>query len=96
MNTKSKSLIRCGEKDSNRPTHLEVLNYLKNNYYEETYQFVEKSTELLTESNISDIVGKYLNNGLSEDKKLLIQKYLMWKVKKMEEVYFGKEELDVD
>jgi len=96
VDTKSKSLIRCGEKDSNRPTHLEVLNYIKNNYYEETYQFVEKSTELLTESNISDIVGKYLNNGLSEDKKLLIQKYLIWKVKKMKEVYFGKEELDVD
>ena len=50
----------------------------------------------MTESNISDIVGKYLSNELSEDRKLLIQKYLLWKVKKMKEVYFGKEELDVD
>lgn len=96
MDTKSKSLIRCKEKDSNRPTHLEVLKYIKNNYYEETYQFVEKASELLTESNVSNIVRKYMSNELSEDKKILIQKYLLWKVEKMEEVYFGKEELDVD
>lgn len=96
VDTKSKSLIRCKEMDTNRPTHLEVLNYIKNNYYEETCGFVEKAGILMTESNISDIVGKYLSNELSEDKKLLIQKYLLWKVKKMKAIYFGKEELDVD
>jgi len=96
VDTKSKSLIRCKEIDTNRPTHLEVLYYIKNNYYKETYEFVEKVGRLMTESNISDIVGKYLSNELSEDRKLLIQKYLLWKVKKMKEVYFGKEELDVD
>ncbi len=95
VDTKSKSLIRCKEIDTNRPTHLEVLYYIKNNYYKETYEFVEKVGMLMTEANISDIVGKYLSNELSEDRKLLIQKYLLWKVKKMKEVYFGKEELDV-
>lgn len=79
-----------------KPTHLEVLKYIKSNYYKETYQFVEKASVLLIESNISDILRKYLSNGLSEDKKSLIQKYLLWKIEKMEEVYFGKEELDVD
>lgn len=96
VDTKSRSLIRCKETDSNRPTHFEVLNYIKNNYYEETYQFVKKSISVMTESNISAMVGKYLSNELSEDRKLLIKKYLLWKAKKMEEVYFGKEELDVD
>lgn len=96
VDTKSKSLIRCKERDTNRPTHLEVLYYIKSNYYKETFKFVEKVGTLMTESNISDIVGKYLSNELSEDRKLLIQKYLLWKVKKMKEVYFGKEELDVD
>ena len=75
---------------------LSYYNYIKNNYYEVTCQFVEKSISVMTESNISAIVGKYLSNELSEDRKLLIVKYLLWKVEKMEEVYFGKEELDVD
>lgn len=96
VDTKSKSLIRCKEIDTNGPTHLEVLNYIKHNYYEKTYRFVEKVGMLMTETNISDIVGKYLSSELSENKKLLIQKYLLWKVKKMKETYFGKEELDVD
>ena len=95
VDTKSKSLIRCRETDNKRPTHLEVLNYIKNNYYEETYKFIEKAILVMTESNISAIIGKYLCDGLSEDRKLLIEKFLLWKVKKMEEVYFGKEELDV-
>lgn len=96
VDTRSKSMIRCKETDGSRPTHLEVLNYIKNNYYEETWKFVEMSISVMTEANISAIVGKYLSNELSEDRKFLIEKYLLWKVKKMEEVYFGKEELDVD
>lgn len=96
VDTKSKSLIRCTAEDESRPTHLEVLKYIKDNYYEETYKFVEKIIFLMTEEKISVILKKYLETELSEDRKELIMKYLLWKVEKMKKVYFGKEDLNVD
>ena len=95
VDTKSKSLIRCTVSDQVRPTHLTVLKYIRDNYYKETFEFVEKIISQMTEEKISIILEKYLENELSEERKALIMKYLLWKVKKMKEVYFGKEELDV-
>lgn len=96
VDTKSKSLIRCKESDEKRPTHLSVLMYVKQMFYEETCQFAESMVFLLTEKNISDILDKYSAYGLSDDRKQLIKKYLLWKVQKMKEVYFEKEEPNVN
>ena len=96
VDTKSKSLIRCMEQDNKRPTHLTVLRYIRKYFYEETYEFVEKTISILTEIKISDILDKYLSIELSEKKKLLIKKYLLWKVEIMKSVYFGKEEQNVN
>lgn len=96
VDTKSKSLIRCTESEAKRPTHLMVLNYIKNNFFKATHQFVRNTVSLLTEPKIIDILNKYSETKLSEKKKMLIRKYLLWKVQMLNEVYFGKEESDVD
>ena len=92
IDTKSKSLIRCRENDEKRPTHLEVLKYLKENYFEDTYIFAENIVSLLTEENIYRILDLYSEDGLSEKKKMLILKFLLDKIKMMNYIYFGEEE----
>lgn len=96
VDTKSKSIIRCTESDQARPTHLTVLNYINERFSNETNEFVRKIVFLLTEENISAILNRYLENELSDKKKILIKNYLLCKVQMMKEVYFGKEELNVN
>ena len=92
IDTKSKSLIRCREIDEKRPTHLEVLKYLKENYFDDTYVFAKNIVSLLTEENIYRILDLYSEDGLSEKKKMLILKFLLDKIKMMNYIYFGEEE----
>ena len=92
IDTKSKSLIRCREIDEKRPTHLEVLKYLKENYYNDTYVFAKNIVSLLTEEKIYSILDLYSEDGLSEKKKILILKFLLDKIKMMNYIYFGEEE----
>ena len=92
IDTKSKSLIRCREIDEKRPTHLEVLKYLKENYFDDTYVFAKNIVSLLTEENIYRILDLYSEDGLSEKKKMLILKFLLDKIKMMKYIYFGEEE----
>lgn len=92
IDTKSKSLIRCREIDEKRPTHLEVLKYLKENYFDDTYVFAKNIVSLLTEENIYRILDLYSEDGLSEKKKMLILKFLLGKIKMMNYIYFGEEE----
>lgn len=83
IDTKSKSLIRCREIDEKRPTHLEVLKYLKENYFDDTYVFAKNIVSLLTEENIYRILDLYSEDGLSEKKKMLILKFLLDKIKNL-------------
>lgn len=92
IDTKSKSLIRCREIDEKRPTHLEVLKYLKENYFNDTYVFAKNIVSLLTEEKIYSILDLYSEDGLSEKKKILILKFLLDKIKMMNYIYFGEEE----
>lgn len=90
VDTKSRSLIRIGNKDKNRPTHLEVLKFLCEKYYNETVQIVEKIQTLVTEDTICVILNKY-NEVLPEKRNRLILKYLLSKVQLMKEIYRKKE-----
>lgn len=92
VDTKSKSLICCSEYDEKRPTHLEVIKYLKKNYYEETYDFAQKIVTIMTEERVCDILETYSDKELSSDKKRLILKYLMEKIKMLKAVYFREED----
>lgn len=95
VETKSRSIIRISSKDIQRPTHLEVLKYIRNNYYTETEEIVKKIIARVTEENINKITEQFSDCQLSQKKKKVIKKFLLSKVEKMKEVYF-EEEKDVD
>ncbi len=91
VDTKSRSLLRCKEFDEKRPTHLTVLKYLKENYFEETCGFAKKIVTIMTEKQIYDILKSYSKEELSDNKKKLISKYLSEKRQMLRMVYFGEE-----
>ena len=92
VDTKSRSLLRCNELDEKRPTHLNVLKYLKENYFDETCDFAKKIFAIMTEEQIYDILKVYSKEELSDSKKKLISKYLLEKRQMLRTVYFGEEE----
>lgn len=92
VDTKSRSLLRCKELDDKRPTHLKVLKYLKENYFEETCGFAKKIVTIMTEKQIYAILKLYSEKELSDNKKKLISKYLLAKRQILRAVYFGEEE----
>ena len=92
VDTKSRSLIRCTVSDEKRPTHLDVLKYLRENYFEETCDFAKKIVTLMTEERVYAILNLYSEEELSSNKKRLILKYLLEKRRMLKNVYFGEEE----
>ncbi len=91
VDTKSKSMLRCTVLEEKRPTHLMVLRYIKENYFEETFDFVNKILTIMTECQICDILKVYSDEELSSARKKLITKFLLSKIQMMKEVYRGKE-----
>lgn len=91
VDTKSRSLLRCKEFDEKRPTHLKVMKYLKENYFEETCDLVKKIVTVMTEKQIYDILRSYAKEELSDNKKMLISKYLLEKRQMLRTVYVGEE-----
>lgn len=92
VDTKSKSLIRCKESDEKRQTHLTVLKYLRDNYFEETFALAQKIVTLMTEERVCAILNLYSDEELSSSKKKLILKYLLEKKQMMKMIYLeGKE-----
>lgn len=92
VETKSRSIIRITSADVQKPTHLEVLEYIKENYYEETKEIASRMISRITEKNIDKILDQYSDSQLLPNKKKVIKKFLLSKVEKMQEVYFKKEE----
>lgn len=90
VDTKSRSLLRCTVTDEKRPTHLTVLNYIKEKYDAETRDFAEKISGVITEKQIGNILKSYLSSELSDNKKMLISNFLSSKIQMLEKVYFGK------
>lgn len=90
VDTKSRSLIRISSADQKQPTHLEVVTYLKENYYSQTIEIAKKIERVVTDASICDILYKY-KEVLTDKKALLIKKYLLAKVQLLKEVYEIKE-----
>ncbi|MBD5545699.1 MAG: hypothetical protein HDR01_16005 [Lachnospiraceae bacterium] len=88
VDTKSKSVIRITCQDRKQPTHLEVVKYMKKNYYGQTIDIVKRVEALVTEETISAIVDKY-KEVLSVKKSKLILKYLLAKAQLLREIYEG-------
>jgi len=86
IDTKSKSIIRINCYDKKQPTHLEVIKYIYQNYFEQTIDIVKKIETLVTEDAVCVIIDKY-KEILSIRKINLIKKYLLAKVQLLKEVY---------
>ena len=86
IETKSRSIIRISCKDQKQPTHLEVLRYLKDNYYLQTKDFAKMTVTTVTETAVCDILNKY-GEILSPKRQELIKRYLLSKVQLLETVY---------
>lgn len=90
--TKSKSLICCRVTDDKRPTHLEVIKYLKQYYGDSTKEMAEKMSELLTRNTVENMLSAYTKREFSDKKKILIGKYLDSKIQMLQDVYRRKAE----
>lgn len=78
--------------DKTKPTHLEVMAYIRNNYYDDTKELVERIITVMTPENIYDILNQYAEVELFENKRFIIVKFLLSKVNELKELYFGKEQ----
>lgn len=92
VETKSKSLIKCNINDEKKTTHLQVLQYIRENYFSETHDFVKKIITVMTQNNIVNILDLYSDIELSNEKKVIISKFLLYKVQEMKNMYFEGEE----
>lgn len=86
VDTKSRSIIRITVHDKKAPTHLEMLKFLKKQYYRETKDIVKTMEERISEEAVCRILDKY-KESLSEEKRALIKKYILAKVELLKNVY---------
>lgn len=87
VGSKSRSTIRIDKTKRKKPTHMEVIQYLNQNYYNETIEFVKCIKENLTEKEISNVIENNAYNVLSENRKELLKRYLSEKVKQLIYLY---------
>ena len=86
VDTKSRSIIRITGHDKKAPTNLEMLKFLKKQYYRETKDIVKTMEERISEEAVCRILDKY-KESLSEEKRALIKKYILAKVELLKNVY---------
>jgi Uncharacterized protein related to capsule biosynthesis enzymes len=92
VDTKSKSLIWIKESDIKMPTHLEVMKYIADEYYETAYPYVARIRYNITSDRISSLLSEYSEIELSVVKKKIISRFLFSKIEMLEEVFNREEE----
>lgn len=95
VNTKSRSRVRINKKIKKEPTHIEVLQYINLYYYDCVIDLIKVINQKITEYNLEKIVSNYPDELLSQKRKRLIKKFLLEKVKLMNQVFGGEEEQHV-
>jgi len=87
IDSKSTSRIRLDNKIKKEPRQLEVLEYLRINYYEDIVEFIRDIIYNITQDSISRILEEYTEDIVSKKRKTLIEKFLMGKIKLMSEQF---------
>lgn len=90
IDTKSKSLVRITSNDVKQPTHLAMVEFLQKNYYKQTIEIEKRIETFVTEENVYDILNKY-EEVLTEERKALIGKFILSKVRLLKKVYEKQE-----
>lgn len=85
IDTKSKSCIGWEEQRPIR--HFELIKKLKENFFNETIDFVKEINEKLTNKSIKNILDNFEDNIISEEKKKLLFKVINDRKLKILEIY---------
>lgn len=91
INTKSKSAIGWKEKRPIR--HFELLEKIKENYYEITIEYIEFIKYNINEETINNILSKFNDNIISSNMKKLLKIYILERRKRMLNIYNLEEEV---
>ncbi|MFQ9703519.1 MAG: HipA domain-containing protein [Enterocloster clostridioformis] len=91
VDTKSKSLLRCNVCDEKRPTHLNVLKYIKKTILQRRVNLRKNQCCNVGRTN-SRYIKQYSTAELSDNKKRLIFEFLLAKNRCWKEVYMGEDE----
>lgn len=83
---KSKSLI--GWEEQKKPRHFDLLRNLRNEYYDETIEYVHNIIVKLTDKSVEDLINKFSDDVITVDMKKLLIKYLIERRNAIEYVYF--------
>lgn len=87
VNTKSKSRIRIDKKSKKEPTHLEVIKYIKENYNDYIKDFIDIVIKYISKENIDKIINNYDDGLISSNRKELIRRFLLEKVRLIKELF---------
>lgn len=87
VNSKSTSRIRLDKKIKKEPRQLEVLEYLRNNYYEDVVDFIKTILYNINQISVNNLLGEYTEEIVSKKRKTLIKKFLMEKIDLMSEQF---------
>lgn len=88
VDSKSRTLIRIDRFNLGKkgPKHSEMMEYINENYYDYTIDFVENIKNVLTEEVIENLMGQY-SKYLSVNKCEVLKKYLKEKVRRLLNIY---------
>lgn len=96
VKTNSKSIVRLDKKSKKKPLHEEVLEYILEKYHNEVSGLIEAIKIKLTIQNLDNLLESYPEILLSKDRKSLIKRFLLEKVKLMIEIVERKEAKNVN
>jgi hypothetical protein len=84
--TKSQSWVRIDGTKKNKALHIDIVKYLKDNYYDETIEFVKNAVRKLNDDKIKDILNE-VREYISDNRSQLIRIYLNKKIKDLRLIY---------
>mgnify|MGYP002543742891 CR=1 FL=1 len=85
INTKSKSTIGWNE---TRPIrHFELIQLIRENYYNETVDIIKRIKQKINEGNIKEILGKFDNTIISPNMKKLIEIFILERKSRIINIY---------
>lgn len=87
VDSKSKSRIRINKYEKKEPTHLEVIEYIHDNYYNDVIEMVNKIILNINETKIKDKMAQYSSSIISDKRKELIIRFIIEKLKIMNQVF---------
>ena len=85
INTKSKSAI--GWNNIRPIRHFELIKNLRNEYYDETVNFVINIKESITEQSVDTILSNFDDNIISSQMKELLKKFIIDRRNRIIEIY---------